>query len=164
MILVIMGMEVHPFDRLARAVDRLKQTNQLPDDVLIQLGACNYVPQYARFERYFSFGALCDAITSAAVVVTHAGAGSTLTCIQQGKHPVMIPRRASEGEHVDDHQLPFTQKICEIGLATPVYEMDELAAAIDLARSRAITSSALGNGDQLVRWLNEFWASLPGSD
>jgi UDP-N-acetylglucosamine transferase subunit ALG13 len=161
MILVIMGMEVHPFDRLARAVDMLQQDNRLGEDFLIQLGACNYVPVHAKYERYMSFGDLCQLIRASSLVVTHAGAGSTLTCIQQKKHPIMVPRRSSEGEHVDDHQLPFTQKMCDFGLATSVYDIADLPDAIVRVRNREATSPVLGQAEQLVGWLNEFWSSLP---
>ena len=81
-------------------------------------------------------GDLCDEIRASSAVITHAGAGSTLTRIQQGKFPIMVPRRAKDGEHVDDHQFPFTDKMCEIGYATAVREMSELPAAIRSVRGR----------------------------
>ena len=56
MILAIMGMEVHPFDRLARAIDALAASGTVGEEFLIQLGACTYEPKHARFERYLSFG------------------------------------------------------------------------------------------------------------
>jgi UDP-N-acetylglucosamine transferase subunit ALG13 len=160
MILVIMGMEVHPFDRLARAVDELSAGGEFDEEFFIQLGACTYEPQRAGFEHYLSFGDLCNQIRAASAVITHAGAGSTLTCIQQGKFPIMVPRRAKDGEHVDDHQSPFTEKMCDIGYATAVREMDELPAAIRFAQSRTTRTNELNSPSELTDWLEGFWTNL----
>lgn len=160
MILAIMGMEVHPFDRLACAIDELAAGGTFEEEFLIQLGACTYEPQHARFERYLSFGDLCDQIRASSAVITHAGAGSTLTCIQHGKFPIMVPRRAKDGEHVDDHQFPFTDKMCDIGYATAVREMSELPAAIWSVQGRTAEANALGRSTELTDWLEGFWDDL----
>lgn len=160
MIFVIMGMEVHPFDRLARAVDELARAGTVGEDFFVQLGTCGYEPRHARFERFLSFGDVCEQIRSASVAITHAGAGSALLCIEQGKHPVMVPRRSRLGEHVDEHQLPFAEKLEAGGLATVVREMDELAAAIAATRSRAAPADALGRARELTGWLETFWRGL----
>ncbi|OBC01178.1 glycosyltransferase [Mycobacterium sp. 852002-40037_SCH5390672] len=160
MIFVIMGMEVHPFDRLARAVDELARAGTTGEDFFVQLGTCGYEPRHARFERFLSFGDVRERIRSASVAVTHAGAGSTLLCIEQGKHPVMVPRRSRLGEHVDEHQLPFAEKLEAGGLATVVREMDELPAAIAATRSQAAPPDALGRARELTGWLETFWRGL----
>lgn len=107
-----------------------------------------------------SFGDVCEQIRRASVAVTHAGAGSTLLCIEQGKHPVMVPRRSSRGEHVDDHQLPFAEKLATAGLATVVRETTELPAAIAATRSRSAPADALGRARELTGWLETFWRGL----
>lgn len=160
MIFVIMGMEVHPFDRLARAVDELAREGAVGEDFFVQLGTCGYEPRHARFERFLPFGDVCEQVRRASVAVTHAGAGSTLVCIEQGKHPVMVPRRSLLGEHVDEHQLPFAEKLGDAGLATVVREMQELPEAIAAARSRAAPADALGRARELTSWLETFWRGL----
>lgn len=160
MIFVITGMEVHPFDRLIRAVDALHATGTMGEDFFVQLGSCTYEPRHAAFERFMSFGDLCDRVRSASVVVTHAGAGSTLTCIQQGKHPIMVPRYSKEREHVDDHQLPFTQKLCDVGLATALYDVTKLAETIETVRGRTAALSTMRCSPELIGWLEQFWAKL----
>ncbi|BCZ23095.1 glycosyltransferase [Mycobacterium senriense] len=160
MIFVIMGMEVHPFDRLARTVDEMARAGTTGEDFFVQLGTCGYEPRHARFKRFLSFGDVCEQIRSASVAVTHAGAGSTLLCIEQGKHPVMVPRRSRLGEHVDEHQLPFAEKLEAGGLATVVREMEELPAAIEATRSRTAPADALGRARELTGWLETFWRGL----
>lgn len=160
MIFVIMGMEVHPFDRLARAVDELARTGAVGEDFFVQLGTCAFEPRHAPFERFLSFGDVCTQIRRASVAITHAGAGSTLLCIEQGKHPVLVPRRSSRGEHVDEHQLPFAEKMEGAGLATVVRETAELPAAIAATRSRSAPPDALGRARELTGWLETFWRAL----
>lgn len=161
MIFVITGMEVHPFDRLARAVDELARTGAAGEDVFMQLGTCGFEPRHARFERFLSFGDVRERIQSASVVVTHAGAGSALLCIEQGKHPVAVPRRSSLGEHVDDHQLWFAEKLAAAGLATVVRAMDDLPEAIAAARSVSAPADALEPARELTGWLQTYWQGLP---
>jgi UDP-N-acetylglucosamine transferase subunit ALG13 len=72
------------------------------------------------------------------VVVIHAGAGSIITTLALGKHPVVVPRRALYGEAVDDHQLPFARRAGELGLVTVVEDLDCLADAIARGPSKTI--------------------------
>lgn len=160
MIFVIMGMDVYPFDRLARAIDELQATNSAGEEYFIQLGSCTYEPVHARFERFLSFGDVCECVRNASVVITHAGAGSTLVCIQQGKHPILVPRSPSHGEIVDGHQIPFAQKIDQLGLATIVNEMPQLPAAIAKVRSKIAMRDNTGDAGELTTWLQDFWKDL----
>jgi UDP-N-acetylglucosamine transferase subunit ALG13 len=160
-IFVITGMDAFPFDRLIRAVDEL-QGRDRGEEFLVQIGCSAYQPRHVRHERFLSFGRVRELIRESSVVITHAGAGSTLVCIEQGKHPVMVPRLARFGEIVDDHQLPFCDKLAGSGLATVVRDMDELPAAIATARGRAAPADALARATQLTGWLESFWQGLRG--
>lgn len=56
---------------------------------------------------------MASAIAEADVVVAHAGTGIALMALENGRFPVLVPRRARHGEHVDDHQLTIA---LELGL------------------------------------------------
>jgi UDP-N-acetylglucosamine transferase subunit ALG13 len=159
-IFVITGMEIHPFDRLARTVDELHRTRAVGEDFLIQLGSCTFEPRHVPFVRYLSFGEICDRIREASVVITHAGAGSTLVTLQQGKHPVVVPRLARFGEHVDDHQLGLAEKLASRGLVTVVRDEATLAGAIEAARCADSPAHFAGRASALTSWLDEFWRRL----
>lgn len=51
------------------------------------------------------------------VVVSHAGTGSILTTISNGTVPIVVPRDANAGEHVDNHQGELAQFADRLGLA-----------------------------------------------
>ena len=50
-------------------------------------------------------------IRDARVVVTHAGVGSAMVSLANGKRPVVVPRRKSFAEAVDDHQLQLGRRL-----------------------------------------------------
>lgn len=68
------------------------------------------------------------------VVVAHAGTGIALTCLRNGKLPILVPRRPELGEHVDDHQLQIADMLGTRGLAI-VKEADVLTWD-DLSRAQ----------------------------
>jgi UDP-N-acetylglucosamine transferase subunit ALG13 len=69
---------------------------------------------------------LTDAMRKADVVVAHAGVGAALAAIEVGKCPILVPRRFSLEEHVDDHQIQIAAELAERGLALSV-EASELS-------------------------------------
>jgi UDP-N-acetylglucosamine--N-acetylmuramyl-(pentapeptide) pyrophosphoryl-undecaprenol N-acetylglucosamine transferase len=68
---------------------------------------------------------LTDAMREADVVVSHAGVGTAIAVLETGKLPLLVPRRLSLGEHVDDHQIQLAQELGGRGLAVTV-EADAL--------------------------------------
>ena len=78
-------------------------------------------------------------VAESALVILHAGAGSVIQAIHAGKFPLVMPRRADLGEHVDDHQLEFAQELSDLGkvvLATNAREMRQgIGRALELQRT-----------------------------
>ena len=60
---------------------------------------------------------LGDAIAAADVVISHSGVGSALTALRCGKRPILVPREAAHGEHVDDHQRQVAIELSSRDLA-----------------------------------------------
>jgi UDP-N-acetylglucosamine transferase subunit ALG13 len=104
-----------PFTRL---IQRLLAI--LPKDaevVLWQVGSTpspnGRVPVRTSLEPWHLMGAYADAD----VVVCHAGVGSTLEALDCGHFPLVVPRRAAHGEHIDDHQVQLAADVAGRGLA-----------------------------------------------
>ena len=68
---------------------------------------------------------LSEAIRGADVLVAHAGVGTALAALEVGACPVLVPRRLSHGEHVDDHQIQIAGELSRRGLALTT-DADEL--------------------------------------
>lgn len=109
-----MGTERFPFDRLIRAVDELRDALR-GESVFMQTGWSTYTPSYEH-ERFLSFRGFREKIHEARIVVSHAGVGTLLLCADSGKIPIMMARKQSFGEHVDDHQAMLVQRIVKEGI------------------------------------------------
>jgi UDP-N-acetylglucosamine transferase subunit ALG13 len=149
MILVTVGSSQFPFDRLLAAVDSLA----LPEEVIVQHGASTVRPRGARCVDYLPSGELEEAIRSARAVVTHGGVGSILLSLANGRRPIVVPRRRSFGETVDDHQVESARRFAREDLVTLVEDAKLLGAA--LASANGATRVFPGTGE-LERELREY--------
>jgi UDP-N-acetylglucosamine transferase subunit ALG13 len=75
------------------------------------------------------------ALRQADVVIAHAGTGSALAALEAGKCPVLVPRQAEHGEHIDDHQWDTAAELERRGLA--VVSGVEALTLEDLRRAQA---------------------------
>ncbi len=132
MIFVTVGTERFPFDRLIRTMDLAVGEGKVKEPVFIQRGCSSYVPMYAEHTDFLEFTQVVEVLKEARVVVSHAGVGSFLLCLRLGKVPILVPRRASFGEHLDDHQMDFVRGIKTLDRALVAYEMDQVLQMVDL--------------------------------
>ena len=151
MIFVSVGTNEARFDRLLHAVAEL----QLDEEVVVQHG------HSARIERpnaelvdFLSFEEMVAAIRRARVVVTHAGVGSVMVSLANGKRPVVVPRLKAFGEAVDDHQLQLGRRFAAAGLVTLVEAPDGLATVLaGEQQAAAIVPSASSLAADLTSFL-----------
>jgi UDP-N-acetylglucosamine transferase subunit ALG13 len=125
-ILVTVGSSRFPFDRLLRAVDALPGDEEL----VVQYGASDVRPHAARCVDFLPFDELATLVRQARVVVTHAGVGSILLALSNGKRPAVVPRLRSFRETVDDHQVECARRFARDGLVTLVEEPTQLGAVV----------------------------------
>jgi UDP-N-acetylglucosamine--N-acetylmuramyl-(pentapeptide) pyrophosphoryl-undecaprenol N-acetylglucosamine transferase len=131
MILVTVGTNEAPFDRLLEAVGLLGES----EPVTVQHGSSRVRPQNATCVPYMSFDELAAAARQARIVVTHAGVGSVLTALSAGRRPVVLPRLRRYGEAVDDHQLELAERLARDGVVVLIRTPEELPAAVIRAGS-----------------------------
>jgi len=130
MIFVTVGIEKFPFDRLVRTMEEAVQNSQITQPVFAQIGHSTVKPSLFSWREFVGFNEIAENIKNADVVVSHAGAGTTLLCLSLGKIPILMPRKASLGEHLDDHQMEFAQKMNTIGKALIAYTEEDLLKKI----------------------------------
>jgi beta-1,4-N-acetylglucosaminyltransferase len=155
MILVTVGTNEAPFDRLLRVFDT--NGGAAREQMLVQHGPSLLRPEGATCVDFLSFDDLVLAIRRARVVVMHAGVGSIMTALANGKRPVVVPRLRRYGEAVDDHQLDLGRRLHEGGLVTLVEEPDDVPGALEHAS--ATSEHELGASRLLVAELQGFIAS-----
>jgi UDP-N-acetylglucosamine transferase subunit ALG13 len=124
-IFVTLGTHHDPFPRLVDALGALPG-----DQLVVQHGHSAAPPHAARTMRFLPFAQMLDEIRAADVVVTHAGVGSILLSLRNGRTPLVVPRRHVHGEHVDDHQVELTSALAEAGKVVPVWDVADLPALV----------------------------------
>lgn len=137
MIFVTVGTHEDGMDRLMAEVDRLVEVGELRDELVVQAGYSELRPRGARVEAMMPFDEVQEAMRRAEVVITHGGPASIMQALSFGKTPVVVPRQARFGEHVDDHQVRFARRIADRVLV--VTDIAELGPAV--ARARALAAA-----------------------
>jgi UDP-N-acetylglucosamine transferase subunit ALG13 len=149
-IFVTVGTNEARFDRLLEAVAELG----LDEPVLIQHGHSSPIrPPRAELVDFLPFEEMTKTIRRARAVVTHAGVGTIMVALANGKRPVVFPRRAEHGEAVDDHQLQVARRFAEAGLVTLVETSAELGAALG---RRNAAATAAPDSSSLAKELKDF--------
>ena len=113
MIFVSVGTNEARFDRLLHAVAELG----LDEEVVVQHGhsARDSIPPARQLVDFLPFEGIVDTVRRSRVVVTHAGVGSVMVSLANGKRPIVVPRRKAFAEAVDDHQLAARSTVRERG-------------------------------------------------
>ena len=131
MIFVTVGTHEQPFNRLVEEIDKLVENNKIKEEVFIQTGFSTYEPKYCEWKKLISYNEMNKKIEEARIVITHGGPASFISPLQKGKIPIVVPRKADYGEHVNNHQLDFVKEIDKrLGIIIPVYEIVELSEKI----------------------------------
>lgn len=141
MIFLTTGTQI-PFDRLVRAMDAWVASRQPPvPEVFGQIlpsRTGSHVPRNFDWaerldpERYAALFARAD------VVVAHAGMGTILTALTEGKPLVVMPRRAALGEHRNDHQTATANRLRDRPGLHVAEDETELPACMERALAVAL--------------------------
>ena len=89
------------------------------------------VPRLAEHRQYLGHEEMEAMVREAAVVVCHGGPGTIMLASTLGKRPIVVPRRKRFGEHVDDHQCAFTERIARDGAILLAQSEDDLRSCLD---------------------------------
>lgn len=126
MIFVTVGTQI-PFDRMMQMVDEISP--QLGgEEIIAQSCDGKYHPAHFSTVRFIAPARFEEIFTQARVVIAHAGMGSIVSAMRRGKPLVVVPRKASLGEHRNDHQLATSEhfaKNCGVCVAHTASELLE---------------------------------------
>jgi UDP-N-acetylglucosamine transferase subunit ALG13 len=114
-VVVIVGTDHHPFDRLITWVNNWLSGN--PEHVsrfFVQWGAASTRPNCSG-AQFVSTDELRCLLRDVSVIICHGGGGSMSDAWALGHVPIVVPRIRRLGEHVDDHQIDFSGKLAELG-------------------------------------------------
>ncbi len=131
--LVSVGNCYQPFRRLLDEVARLAGLRAWPQPVFVQHGHTPFSSPYCTAVPFLGREEFERRLAESELVILHTGAGSVMQAIRAGRVPVVMPRRASDGEHVDDHQAELARRLAASGLLVVATEAHQLLDATRLA-------------------------------
>jgi UDP-N-acetylglucosamine--N-acetylmuramyl-(pentapeptide) pyrophosphoryl-undecaprenol N-acetylglucosamine transferase len=92
-------------------IERLQCIIPPRTEVLWQTGSTDLLGLDIEATPWLPAAELEAAMATADVVISHAGGGSALAALANGKRPILVPRRAAHGEFNDDHQEEITAQL-----------------------------------------------------
>lgn len=145
MIFVTVGTHEQQFDRLISEVDRLVSTGLITEEVVMQTGYCTYSPKYCKYQEFFSYTEMEEFIQAANIVICHGGPSTFMSVLNSGKIPIVVPRLAKFDEHVNNHQLDFSQKVKNKGYNIKIVNDISKLNKILFSESTSESNDKLGN-------------------
>lgn len=124
MIFVTVGTQL-PFDRLICAIDEIAPYLDI-ERIIAQTNGGRYVAKNIECKRYFSAVEFNVLINQSRLILSHAGIGSIISAMTHEKPIIIMPRRASLGEHRNEHQLATARKMDELNFVNVVYNEQQL--------------------------------------
>lgn len=128
-VLVAVGTDSHPFDRLIGWLERWYADWTGEVDMLVQYGRSR-PPSIPGSVAFLDHAELLRAMDTAAVVVCHGGPATILEARRRGHLPIVVPRDPRLREHVDDHQQRFVRRLATTGMVALCESPESLAVAL----------------------------------
>ncbi|MFA5976300.1 MAG: glycosyltransferase [Elusimicrobiota bacterium] len=164
MIFVTVGNATQGFSRLLEAVDALAGTPLFQGEpVFMQTGHNeNFQPRHSRTEAFLSADRFLECLKEARLIICHGGCGTLLQAISLGKVPIVVPRLARYGEHVNNHQLQLIRALADEGRVIPAYEIFDLREAIRKASHNPPPPSPSTEPSPMIRLVEQAMVDLMG--
>lgn len=136
---------IRPY-RFDRIIDALGSAIKPGDEVTWQLGDTDRRDLPGDVFDHVDAEAFSRYCAEADVVVTHAGVGTLMSLLDAGQKPLVMARRSSLDEHVDDHQLQVTERLESLGLISSFDSDVSRETLLKLAGSRIVSAEPIGQG------------------
>ena len=157
-IFVTVGTEL-PFDRLVGAIDRWAGCRGADVEVFAQTGDGEYRPENIEWEPFVDRATFTRRFGEADLVVAHAGMGTILSALEDGKPLLVMPRRADLREHRNDHQLATASRLSALDREAVAADETALVASLDAATADAPSKRIGPDADAaLIAELSDFIA------
>jgi UDP-N-acetylglucosamine transferase subunit ALG13 len=154
MIFVTVGTD-QPFDRMVRVIDRWANERGR-SDLFAQVGIGGWKPGFPHTEL-LAPPVFKQRFIDASVIVGHAGMGTILSALHYRKPILVMPKRASLGEHRNEHQLATARRMVEMGSVSVAFDEEELFDRLDhLEEIIPRAPIALCESGPLIEGLREF--------
>ena len=130
MILVTLGTQDKPFERLIKGVEKQIELGNIKDEVIVQAGCTKYKSNKMKILKYITINDFNKLLEDANFIITHGGVGSIIEGLKLGKKVIAVARKKEYGEHVNNHQEQIVENFGDEGYIIPVFDIDKLDLAL----------------------------------
>ena len=155
MILVILGTQDKPFNRLLEAVDKACQKKIIKDKVIVQAGTTKYESKNMEIFDLISMNKFNSLVGKADLIITHGGVGSIIQGLKKGKKIIAVPRLKKYGEHTNDHQLQIVDEFTRQGYIMPCKDLNKLEDVLDKVKTFK-TKKYMSNNTKMLSIITNF--------
>lgn len=127
MILLLLGTNPYPFNRLLYAVDKWADSND--QQVIAQTGHTPTDGVKIECHDFVDYTKIVEWIEQAEFVICQGGFGSIKDCIKHEKLIIAVPRMQDYGE-CQDSQIELVDILSDEGYFIPLYDVDKLEEAV----------------------------------
>lgn len=133
MIFLTVGTTKFQFNRLIQAVDETLINLKLREDLIIQNGASDYRVLYnkTRIYKEIPYNWMIEYFSKVRVTITASGPATIFLALKYGKNkPLVVPRSSKLGEHVDEHEVLFSQFLRKEAKVTVVLPSENIKTIV----------------------------------
>ncbi len=165
LIFLTVGTWRRGYDRVVKAVDDLVSRGVISEEVIAQTGYGCYTPQHMTVIKFCSPERFRELIAESRCVISHAGMGTIIETVRQGKPLIAVPRKPELKEVDNDHQFVTARQLESEGKILVAYEVSDLPEKLAAAAGFVPTQGQGGNGIlQAVKQLFEEVAARKGKN
>lgn len=155
MILVTLGTQDKPFNRLLENIDKEIKKGNIKDKVVVQAGYTKYQSKNMEIYDLLDRDEFQNLISKCDILITHGGVGSILSGLKNNKRVIVSPRLSKYGEHMNDHQIQIVNNFVREGYILGYYEEDDLGCILkDVKKFKP--NKYVSNTKNLVSIIEEF--------
>lgn len=155
MILVTLGTQDKPFDRLLKAIDKQIKKGNIKDRVVVQTGFTKYESDNMEIFDLIPMKTFDKLVDEADLIITHGGVGSILGAIRKSKKVIAIPRLSKYKEHTNDHQKQIVEEFAKKEYILTCTDLNKLDQVLDEATS-FIPKKYKSNNYKMVNLIEKF--------
>ena len=131
MILVTLGTQDKPFNRLLDAVQKQIDKGNIKEEVIVQAGCTKYDSKDMKIFDLIPMDEFDSLISKCDVLITHGGVGSIITGLKNNKKVIAAARLKEYGEHTNNHQLQIIENFSREGYILSLDDFDKLEEVLN---------------------------------
>lgn len=155
MILVTLGTQDKPFDRLLKAIEREIKKGNITEEVIVQAGFTKYKSKNMKIFDLIDREEFENLIDSCDILITHGGVGSIMSGLNHNKIIIAVPRLSKYDEHVNDHQIQIIDNFSKEGYLIGLKDLNKLDKALEKAKTFKIKKYR-SNTNNMIKLLCDY--------